>query len=192
MSKRPFLPACAVVLLVTGCSKTEEAATPAAETKTAEAKPAETKPADAQPTDAKATDAQPATATPPAVSGEPVDTCAMLSKADAEAMLGTLSAEPTADTPQGSLLGGCKYFGKKAYAAISARPASEYEDTVKFSTDEKQPGKQVAGLGTAASTTKYGLMIKLEGKPYFLTVSAGSMGKTDDALAETVARKLKL
>lgn len=129
---------------------------------------------------------------PTGLNGQPVDVCAMLPKEDAEAVLGPLLMGPKSGKPQGSLLGECTFMSKKnVVAMVSARPAGEFADTVKLSS-KNAPAKAVAALGSEASSTQYGLMIKLADKPYFITVLAGPMGKMDHDTSLAVGKKLKL
>jgi hypothetical protein len=124
------------------------------------------------------------------VNGAPVDVCALLDQADAEAVLGKLSEPPKPGTPTGSLLGECTWQStSKGFSmlTISARPAAEFKDTLDLAT-KSAPGKAIAGLGAEASQTRMGLMIKLADKPYFLTL----LGTPKDPEKEAIARKLKL
>lgn len=121
-----------------------------------------------------------------------VDTCALIARADVEAVVGPLAQDPKADTPAGSLLGQCSYYGADASLILSARPAREFDGTVKYA-GEKAAVQPVAGLGEKASQTQYGLMIQPAGKAYFLTVVVMRPGGAlDGALSVDIARKLKL
>jgi hypothetical protein len=121
-----------------------------------------------------------------------VDACAMLSKADAESVIGALSAEPQAKPPQGSLLGECNYAGSEADSInVSVHPADEFESTIRYSA-KKGEAQPVEGLGEKAFQTPYGLMIQPAGKSYFVVVIVvkGAAINGDAALA--AGKKLKL
>lgn len=130
---------------------------------------------------------------PPAmpVTAEPVDTCAMLSKEDAEAILGKLMQDPEAHPAQGSLLGQCNYMTQTGtLAMVSARPAAEFQATVDY-TAKKAPYKEIPGLGEKAYDTSVGVMVQPAGEPYFVVVFAAGGGAAS-AKAVEIAKKLKL
>ena len=126
-----------------------------------------------------------------AVNGAPVDVCALLETEDAESTIGKLSEPPKPGTPTGSLLGECTWQSTaKGFSMItvSARPAAEYQSTVDYAA-KGSPKKPIAGLGAEAANTRFGLMIRLADKPYFLTLLGPTLS---DAQKEAVARKLSL
>ncbi len=126
-----------------------------------------------------------------AVNGQPVDVCALLTTEDAEAAIGKLSEPPKSGTATGSLLGECTWQSTAkgfSMVTLSARPAAEYQSTVDYAA-KGTPAKPIAGLGAEAANTRFGLMIRLADKPYFLTL----LGPTiSDAQKEALARKIKL
>lgn len=133
-----------------------------------------------------------APAAPMPLNAASVDTCALIARADVEAVVGPLAQDPKADQPQGSLLGGCDFMtADYTSVSVSARPAREFDATVKYA-GEKAALQPVAGLGEKAFQTRYGLMIQPAGKPYFLTVVVLSGGAMNAALSLDIARKLKL
>lgn len=169
---------CVPVLLLVGCKKEESGQAPAM---TQEAK--ETMKA--------AEAARPAT--PPAPTAGPVDVCALLSRADAEAVMGPLADEPTRDQAQGSMLGGCNFASPQgASASISARPAREYQGTVDYAT-RREPGTTVEGVGTEAIfIPKTGMFVRFADQPYFVHILASKTpGTWDKDLSVELAKKLK-
>jgi hypothetical protein len=138
-----------------------------------------------------------APATPAAPSAATVDVCAMLTKADVEAVIGALSKEPKAATPTGSLLGQCEYTSmdlkakpmKVTIAMVSAHPAGEFDGTMKMMA-KRSPLTPVSGLGSKAFDTQSGLMILPAGKPYFLSVVIAD--KNGKEMSLKLARKLKM
>ena len=136
---------------------------------------------------------QAAPATPPPPTAKTVDACALLSKADAESVIGPLSAEPEAKPPQGSLLGECKYAGAGTDSIdVTAHPADEFDGTVGYSEKHKADVQPVAGLGEKAFQTPYGLMVQPAGKNYFVVVLVmKGMGFNHD-LEQAAGKKLKL
>ncbi len=137
--------------------------------------------------------AEQAKANPPgAPNGDPVDVCALVDTKDIEALVGPLMQGPTPMKPQGSLLGGCDWMSKSiTMVSVSARPATEYKDTVAYAS-KKEPAKPVAGLGSEAASTSAGLFVLPGNKPYFFQVLAMPKGKSDPELAANIARKIML
>lgn len=130
-------------------------------------------------------------ATAPAGTGNSaVDTCALLDAAVVEAVAGKLLREPTAGTPQGSLLGECNYLSDKGVVMLSARPAAEYRATVD-AYSRKGGGKPAPGFTGEASLTSMGLMIQPPGKAYFLIVYPLFGGAFDEAAALELGKQLK-
>src|SRR5690606_34226084 len=126
-----------------------------------------------------------APAAPAAPAKEPVDICGKIAKADIEAALGAVDGEPTAEPPQGSLLGACGWTTEGGLASVSARPAGEYDATVRSMKD----GNDVAGIGEKTVVGKHGALVKLAGKPYTLQVMVmDTTGKLDPAKTETLAK----
>jgi hypothetical protein len=119
-----------------------------------------------------------------------LDVCAMLPRADAEAVVGTIR-NVTTMKPQGSLLGECTFEGAKGTLSMAARPASEYEPTLKLAADKDRPPEAAQGLGGKAVKSKYGLLYQPAGKPYFLQVIARRGGDEDMAMALEGAKKLR-
>jgi hypothetical protein len=136
-----------------------------------------------------------ATPTPPPampVAAEPVDVCAMVSREDAEAVLGKLMKEPETQAAQGSMLGGCNYMSESGtFMMVSARPAGEFDGTVKY-TEKKGPYTEVPGLGEKAYDTTAGVMVQPAGKPYFVVVFAAGGSGAQGSKALELAKKLKL
>ena len=138
----------------------------------------------------QAVQAAPAQPAPP--SAKTVDTCAMLSKADAESVIGALTADPQVGPARGSLLGQCTYpAGRGDSITISAHPADEFDGTVGYSS-KSNSAQPVADLGGKAFQTPYGLMIQPAGKPYFIAVLVMKSLNIDSAAGVAVAKKLKL
>ena len=118
----------------------------------------------------------------------PVDVCALLPQAEAQSVVGKIR-NVTTMKPQASLLGECTFDGANGTLSMAARPAGEYEATVK----EAAPAEAVQGLAGKAVKTRFGLLYQPAGKSYFLQVIARRAGKDDMdmALALDGARKLK-
>src|SRR2546421_271393 len=91
----------------------------------------------------------------PAAHAAPVDVCGMLSKADAEAVVGKI-VNVTSIKPQGSLLGECTFEGAKGSFSAAARPAQDFEDTLKAAADRTKPPEPAQGLAGKAVKSKYG------------------------------------
>ncbi len=112
-----------------------------------------------------------------------VDVCSFASRDLVEGVVGKLSEDPKPTPPQGSLLGGCDYSFEGGMLSISARPASEYDATVKA-----YAGADVAGVGEKAhASEKAGLFVQPAGKQYFLHILGGGAG-IDDAKKLEVAK----
>lgn len=136
------------VCVVAGCGKKEEAKSSSPTTTTTESKPVEAK---------KASN----------LNGDPVDVCAQMAKDKVEAIVGKVTREPQSLQPQDSLLGQCTWSLESGFAMVSARPASEYEGTVKYAGDTKE----VAGVGEkAAFAPQTGFLVKVPGKQFLLQV----------------------
>lgn len=121
-----------------------------------------------------------------------VDVCAMAPKAEIQKIIGPLLREPSPNTSTRSLLGSCLFMSETSmFVTMSARRTADYEQAVKFAT-RNEAGKPVKGLGAEAMSTELGLLIRLEGKPYFLTVLAGKSGTMDHDTSLRVAKALKL
>lgn len=133
--------------------------------------------------------AAPATAASPR--GEAVDTCALLEAEAAAQAIGALATPPEAQTPQGSLLGGCNYMGAGGIVMLTARPADEYAATVDYAAS-RGAAKAIDDLPGIASLTSAGLMLQPAGKPYFLVVYPLIGGAFDESAALQLARALKL
>lgn len=126
---------------------------------------------------------------------EPVDVCALLTQADAETLIGALNQAPVAGTPRGSLLGECRYLTASGTSiSLSAHPAREFDGSAEYTADKKNPAKTIAGLGSKAVQTAYGVMVQPDGQRYFLSVFVLAMpaGAIDGDLSLKAARKLKL
>lgn len=135
---------------------------------------------------------QPVQAVPAPAAARTVDTCAMLSKADAESVIGPLTADPEAKPPRGSLLGECTYAGSGADSInLAAHPADEFDGTVGYSV-KKGEAHAVAGIGDKAFQTPYGLMIQPAGKSYFVVVLVMKGLKIDGGAALEAGKKLQL
>lgn len=128
----------------------------------------------------------------PAHAQVPVDACALLARGDAEAVIGKLKGEPEAMAAQGSMLGMCTWNGANGTVSVSARPAREFDDTIRYLQRRKKAADPVPGLGAKAYQTGSGLMVQPKGKPYFLQVIGMRRFKIDGEVAAEAARKLKL
>lgn len=119
-----------------------------------------------------------------------VNVCALLTPAEAGAVLGTTVGEATPDAPQGSLLGGCKYVSMKGIIMLSARPVSEFDATVKAYKDFTSVSGVGEGVKASYSPT-LGMLMSQSAKPYFLQISiaGGSGGKTSERFV-AVAKKV--
>jgi len=118
---------------------------------------------------------------------KPIDVCSFATKEQVEGVFGALSADPKPQAPQGALLGGCEYSadGGTTIAFASARPAHEFEATVKASG----PATELPGVGEKAFTTeKSGVFVQPAGASYFLHVFAGSAKGNGKALAVELAK----
>lgn len=147
--------------------------------------PAKTDNAPAAKTEPSAPAEPAAPAAPAAPANESVDICAKLTKADIESVVGKATAEPEATPPQGSLLGMCNWMTDAGMASVSARPAGEYDATVRAVKDVKD----VAGVGEKAVTSKVGVLVKLADKPFMLQVMVMSTkGQLDPAKTEALAK----
>ena len=131
-------------------------------------------------------------ATPPPAT-EAIDVCGFAPKADVEAAIGKLDKDPEPAKRQGSLLGQCTYSAGDVTAMVMARPAREYDGTVKYS----KPTTAISGLGEEAThTEKAGVHVKLAGKSYFLVAfvidgAKGVSNEKSEALAKVIAAGAK-
>src|SRR2546423_5341425 len=126
----------------------------------------------------------------PAANAAPLDVCAMLAQADAQAIVGKIK-NVTTIKPQAGLLGECTFEGTNATLSIAARPAQQYQETVQAAGERNKPLEAAQGLAGKAVKSKYGLLYQPTGKPYFLQV-IGRHGDTPDiALAIEGAKRLK-
>ena len=119
-----------------------------------------------------------------------LDLCAMLPKPEAESVVGTIKNVTTMKA-QGSLLGECTFEGANGTLSMAARPAAEYEATVRETFDKGKPPEPAQGLAGKAVKSKYGLLYQPAGKPYFLQVIGRRGGVEDMALALEGAKKLR-
>ncbi len=119
-----------------------------------------------------------------------LDVCAMLPKPEAESVVGKIR-NVTTMKPQGSLLGECTFEGANGTLSMAARPAGEYDATMREAYDEGKPPEPAQGLAGKAVKSKYGLLYLPAGKPYFLQVIARRGDKEDMAMAVEGAKKLK-
>ena len=147
-------------------------------------------------TESKPASSDPAAGTPPATpppSDEAIDVCGFAPRADVETAIGKLTKDPEPAKRQGSLLGQCTYTAGDVVAMVMARPASEYDGTVKYG----KPTTAISGLGEEAThTEKAGVHVKLAGKRYFLVAFAidGAKGvstEKSEALAKAVVAGAK-
>src|SRR5438874_1180424 len=122
-----------------------------------------------------------AAAAPPA--GPAVDTCAMLTEAEAVTLLGKLAQPPRVVHPDRYQLGGCIFTGLKFAAKVTALPPGKLDDTVRGDTT----AKAIAGLGQKAFQTQYGVIFQPAGKPYCLLVFAAHVAVYDPGVSEAVA-----
>lgn len=125
-----------------------------------------------------------------AAAQSPVDACALLPAAAAEALVGKPIEGPRATPPQGAMLGMCDWNGPNGSINLSARPAREFDETVKYAS-RKQAATPVDVPGAKALRTRYGLFVQPAGKPYFLQVLATRFPRPDPAFSVEVAKALK-
>ena len=119
-----------------------------------------------------------------------LDVCAMLPKAEAESVVGKIKNVTTMKA-QGSLLGECTFEGANGTLSMAARPAGEYEATVREASDKTRSPEPAPGLAGKAVKTKYGLLYQPAGKPYFLQVIARRGDNEDMAMALEGAKRLR-
>ena len=138
----------------------------------------------AAPSATEPTGAPAATAPTPAPAGG-IDVCSLVTKEQVESVLGPLTADPAPQAAQGSLLGGCDYAFEGGMASVSARPAREFDGTVKASGE----ATELAGVGERAFTTsKAGVLAQPAGTSYFLHIFAMSGTGMDHAKAAELAK----
>ncbi|MFA5940139.1 MAG: hypothetical protein WC809_12350 [Sinimarinibacterium sp.] len=130
-----------------------------------------------------------APAAPLPLNAAPVDVCALLGAEVAASVLGPLSGAPTAKPAQGSLLGECDYSGTNGLAMVSARPAAEYDDTVRYAS-RRGGTRSLSGLAGPATLTPSGLMLQPQGQRYFVVINAVAFHGSGEGLAEGIAHKL--
>lgn len=127
------------------------------------------------------------------------DVCAFLAPADVEALVGgPAKSEPM--QRMGSSWGGCnhspaeldaKNLGKARFLMVNIRPANEFEATVDY--QRKKGGvSEVTDLDGQAYLDGKSLLWQPSGKPWFVFVSGGPLGKQDPAFAVDAARRMKL
>ncbi|KAF1687547.1 hypothetical protein B1992_02460 [Pseudoxanthomonas broegbernensis] len=131
--------------------------------------------------------------------GAVVDACAFLDEADVLALIGAAATrEPM--PRMGSSWGGCNYgpaemtlenMGASRYLMVNIRPANEFDGTVDY---HRQGGAvaEVPGLDGKAYVDGKSLLWQPPGKPWFVFVSGGPMGKQDPRFAVDAARRMKL
>jgi hypothetical protein len=119
----------------------------------------------------------------------PVDVCKLMTTAEAGEVLGTTIDVATPDTPQGSLLGGCKYLSMRGILTVSARPAGEFDATLR-SMRNATPVEAGAGV-KAHYSDRLGLIVSQGAKPYFLhIVIAGTPGPNTSERFLSAAKKI--
>lgn len=127
------------------------------------------------------------------------DVCAFLAPADVEALIGG-PAKSESMQRMGSSWGGCnlgpaeldaKNLGKARFLMVNIRPANEFEATVDYHR-KKGAVSEIADLDGQAYLDGKSLLWQPSGKPWFVFVSGGPLGKQDPAFAVDAARRMKL
>jgi len=127
------------------------------------------------------------------------DVCAFLAPADVEALIGG-PAKSESMQRMGSSWGGCnlgpaeldaKNLGKARFLMVNIRPANEFEATVDYHR-KKGTVSEIADLDGQAYLDGKSLLWQPSGKPWFVFVSGGPLGKQDPAFAVDAARRMKL
>jgi hypothetical protein len=115
------------------------------------------------------------------------DFCALLTAAEAGETLGAAVSETKPETPQGSLLGGCKYGSSSGVVTLMARPAREFDASVKAYKDLKTLD------GTGANgffSPTVGMLLSQPGKPYFIHVMIAGPGPKTSERFLAIAKKI--
>jgi len=127
------------------------------------------------------------------------DVCAFLAPADVEALIGG-PAKSESMQRMGSSWGGCnlgpaeldaKNLGKARFLMVNIRPANEFEATVDYHR-KKGTVSEIADLDGQAYLDGKSLLWQPSGKPWFVFVSGGPLGKQDPAFAVDAAKRMKL
>lgn len=128
-----------------------------------------------------------------------VDACAFLDETDVLELVGspaTLEPMPR----MGSSWGGCNYgpaemtaetMGSSRFLMVNIRPANEFEATVDY---HRGSGTMTgaSGLDGQAWLDGKSLLWQPRGKPWFVFVSGGPMGRQDPAFALDAAKRMTL
>lgn len=127
------------------------------------------------------------------------DVCAFLAPDDADSLVGG----PAAGEPMkrmGSSWGGCHYspakmdaknMHKLRFLMVNIRPANEFEGTLDYQR-KKNAVTEVPGLDGSAYVDGKSLLWQPPGKPWFVLVSGGPVGKQDPGFAVEAAKRMKL
>lgn len=128
-----------------------------------------------------------------------IDACAFLDAAQAEALIGA-PATSEAMSRMGSSWGGCNYspaevnletMNKQRYLMVNIRPATEFDATVDHHRS-KGPVSEAPGLDGKAYVDGKSLLWQPPGKPWFVFVSGGPLGKQDPGFAVAAAQQMTL
>lgn len=125
----------------------------------------------------------------PPLNGEAVNTCAFLTKDQIKTVIGEDPKDPKVDIePAGSELGQCSWTSSSFMVQVHARPASEFDGTVRDIKD----GKEIPGVGEKAVMTGAQILVKVPSKPYFLQVMvAGPSSATAEQKEQRVTEMAK-
>lgn len=128
------------------------------------------------------------------------DACAFLDEADAAELVGSSQVKREPMPRLGSSWGGCNFvpeeislasMGKVRMLMVNLRPAGEFERTVEYQRS-KGTGREVAGLDGSAWVDGTALLWQPPGKPWFLVVAGGPMGRTDTDFVVDAAGRMRL
>lgn len=128
-----------------------------------------------------------------------VDACAFLDAAQVEALIGAPASSESMPR-MGSSWGGCNYspaevdlktMNKQRYLMVNIRPAAEFDGTVDYHRT-KGPVSEAPGLDGKAYVDGKSLLWQPPGKPWFVFVSGGPLGKQDPQFAVAAAQQMTL
>jgi len=125
----------------------------------------------------------------PPLNGPAVDTCALLTKDQIKTVIGEDPKDPKVDIePAGSNLGQCSWMSASFMVQVLARPAGEFDGTVRDLKD----AKEIPGVGEKAVLTGAQLLVKVAGKPYFLGVVVGGPNATPEVEEKRITEMAKV
>ena len=171
------------IVAMFGCSKKEDAGSA----------PGKATPAASGVAPSASAPAAPAMKPPDPVAAEGrVDICSWVTLDQVSAAVGKVTRPGSPSSVGGGRLGGCSWYYDSGTATATARKAGEYSGTVSASGSTTD----VPGLGKRAASTKdAGVMVELDGKPYFLdfivTSPAGINAEKSLALAKVIVANAK-